>query len=70
MLALGGRASARPCGSAWLVGLATRGRGLKPADVAAGGKCKGRAQQGRAQPKGGGSSSLAPSRTLSHFSYS
>ena len=64
MLAFGGRASARPCGWAW-PGVAARGRGLKPADIAAGGKHEACAQQNGRSPKAGGSS--LPSRRPANY---
>jgi len=71
MLALGGRAlrdGARRfagSGGAW-----RRGRGLKSADISAGGKRKGSAQQDRRSPKAAAHPGLAPSRTLCHDNHS
>jgi len=46
------------------------GRGLEPADIAAGGKGERRAQHHGRSPKPAAHSSLAPSRTIHHDNYS
>src|ERR1019366_3200360 len=64
MLALCGRSLRdRPI---WLEGACDRGRGRKPAGIAAGGEGKSCAQQGGHSPKAAAHPGLAPSHTLCH----